>query len=97
MVRSGNYTHCGLVKGIKVLTGLQNITNPYPSEEQKAVFSNVSNNNVSSNILRLTICFQATGISMTQVSNWFINHRRRCPELRDKRDRIRVGGLDGSD
>jgi hypothetical protein len=52
---------------------------------------------VSSNILRLTICFQATGISMTQVSNWFINHRRRCPELRDKRDRIRIGGLDGSD
>ncbi|OQN97072.1 hypothetical protein B0A48_16876 [Cryoendolithus antarcticus] len=39
----------------------------------------------------------ATGISMTQVSNWFINHRRRCPELRDKRDRSRVGGGDLSD
>ncbi|KAK3676982.1 homeodomain super [Recurvomyces mirabilis] len=47
----------------------QNITNPYPSEEQKALFS------------------RATGISMTQVSNWFINHRRRCPELRDRRDK----------
>ncbi|KAK5109895.1 hypothetical protein LTR62_006502 [Meristemomyces frigidus] len=32
---------------------------------------------------------QATGISMTQVSNWFINHRRRCPELRDRRDKHR--------
>ncbi|TKA25320.1 hypothetical protein B0A50_06224 [Salinomyces thailandicus] len=52
----------------------QNITNPYPSEEQKALFSKV------------------TGISMTQVSNWFINHRRRCPELRDKRERTRVNG-----
>ncbi|OQO06889.1 hypothetical protein B0A48_07455 [Cryoendolithus antarcticus] len=39
----------------------------------------------------------ATGISMTQVSNWFINHRRRCPELRDKRDRSRVEGGDLSD
>lgn len=54
----------------------QNIANPYPSEEQKAVFSN------------------ATGISMTQVSNWFINHRRRCPELRDKREKSRGGGRD---
>ena len=35
---------------------------------------------------------QATGISMTQVSNWFINHRRRCPELRDKREKGRGGG-----
>ncbi|USW52067.1 Putative Homeobox domain-containing protein [Septoria linicola] len=51
----------------------QNIANPYPSEEQKAIFSN------------------ATGISMTQVSNWFINHRRRCPELRDKREKSRGG------
>ncbi|KAK0250731.1 homeodomain super [Friedmanniomyces endolithicus] len=55
----------------------RNITNPYPSEEQKALFS------------------RATGISMTQVSNWFINHRRRCPELRDKREKHRVGGRDG--
>ncbi|KAK4544666.1 hypothetical protein LTR36_003915 [Oleoguttula mirabilis] len=55
----------------------QNITNPYPSEEQKALFSN------------------ATGISMTQVSNWFINHRRRCPELRDKREKGRSNGMDG--
>ncbi|KAK6439443.1 homeodomain superfamily [Oleoguttula sp. CCFEE 5521] len=39
----------------------------------------------------------ATGISMTQVSNWFINHRRRCPELRDKRDRSRAAGGDLSD
>ncbi|KAH9825495.1 Homeobox protein TGIF1 [Teratosphaeria destructans] len=54
----------------------QNIGNPYPSEEQKALFSN------------------ATGISMTQVSNWFINHRRRCPELRDKRERNRGNGRD---
>ncbi|KAK4502840.1 hypothetical protein PRZ48_006266 [Zasmidium cellare] len=54
----------------------QNITNPYPSEEQKAIFSN------------------ATGISMTQVSNWFINHRRRCPELRDKRDKGRMRDVD---
>ncbi|OQN95049.1 hypothetical protein B0A48_18866 [Cryoendolithus antarcticus] len=52
-----------------------NMSNPYPSEEQKQVFSN------------------ATSISMTQVSNWFINHRRRCPELRDKRDRSRLGDL----
>ncbi|KAF2770691.1 hypothetical protein EJ03DRAFT_373551 [Teratosphaeria nubilosa] len=54
----------------------QNIGNPYPSEEQKALFSS------------------ATGISMTQVSNWFINHRRRCPELRDKRERNRGSGRD---
>ncbi|KAI7540616.1 hypothetical protein KC331_g9072 [Hortaea werneckii] len=54
----------------------ENMSNPYPSEEQKALFS------------------KATGISMTQVSNWFINHRRRCPELRDKRERGRVGGRD---
>ncbi|CZT25649.1 uncharacterized protein RCC_11318 [Ramularia collo-cygni] len=54
----------------------QNITNPYPSEEQKAIFSS------------------ATGISMTQVSNWFINHRRRCPELRDKREKSRGGSRD---
>ncbi|KAF7196347.1 Homeobox protein TGIF1 [Pseudocercospora fuligena] len=54
----------------------QNISNPYPSEEQKAIFSN------------------ATGISMTQVSNWFINHRRRCPELRDKREKSRGGSRD---
>lgn len=40
---------------------------------------------------------QATGISMTQVSNWFINHRRRCPELRDKRDKTRIHGLDHGD
>ncbi|KAK6442793.1 homeodomain superfamily [Oleoguttula sp. CCFEE 5521] len=39
----------------------------------------------------------ATGISMTQVSNWFINHRPRCPELRDKQDRSRIGGGDLSD
>ncbi|QIW94786.1 hypothetical protein AMS68_000304 [Peltaster fructicola] len=52
-----------------------NISNPYPSEEQKALFSS------------------ATGISMTQVSNWFINHRRRCPELREKRERVRTGGI----
>ncbi|KAK5170290.1 homeodomain superfamily [Saxophila tyrrhenica] len=32
---------------------------------------------------------EVTGISMTQVSNWFINHRRRCPELRDKREKSR--------
>lgn len=33
---------------------------------------------------------------MTQVSNWFINHRRRCPELRDKRDKTaRIGGSGG--
>ncbi|EMC93849.1 hypothetical protein BAUCODRAFT_212345 [Baudoinia panamericana UAMH 10762] len=32
-----------------------------------------------------------TGISMTQVSNWFINHRRRCPELRDRRERQQTG------
>ncbi|KAM0722268.1 hypothetical protein Q7P37_001709 [Cladosporium fusiforme] len=57
----------------------QNISNPYPSEEQKAIFSH------------------ETGISMTQVSNWFINHRRRCPELRDKRDKTRIGGLDSGD
>ncbi|KAK5735764.1 homeodomain superfamily [Elasticomyces elasticus] len=56
----------------------RNITNPYPSEEQKALFS------------------RATGISMTQVSNWFINHRRRCPELRDRRERHRSHGA-GSD
>ncbi|KAM3416978.1 hypothetical protein BST61_g8563 [Cercospora zeina] len=54
----------------------QNIANPYPSEEQKAIFSN------------------ATGISMTQVSNWFINHRRRCPELRDKREKSRGSSRD---
>ncbi|KAF2725337.1 hypothetical protein K431DRAFT_100887 [Polychaeton citri CBS 116435] len=36
----------------------------------------------------------ATGISLTQVSNWFINHRRRCPELRDRRDRTRIGDRD---
>jgi hypothetical protein len=96
MVRPGKYTHRGR-KGIKELTVLQNITNPYPSEEQKAVFSNVSNNDTSSTFPWLTTSVQATGISMTQVSNWFINHRRRCPELRDKRDRTRVGGLDGSD
>lgn len=29
---------------------------------------------------------------MTQVSNWFINHRRRCPELKDKREKGRAGG-----
>ena len=40
----------------------------------------------------LLTCIQATGISMTQVSNWFINHRRRCPELRDKRERVRESG-----
>ncbi|KAK5696095.1 homeodomain superfamily [Elasticomyces elasticus] len=56
----------------------RNITNPYPSEDQKALFS------------------RATGISMTQVSNWFINHRRRCPELRDRRERHRSHGA-GSD
>lgn len=55
----------------------QNINNPYPSEEQKILFSN------------------ATGISMTQVSNWFINHRRRCPELRDKREKSRHNGREG--
>ncbi|SMY22603.1 unnamed protein product [Zymoseptoria tritici ST99CH_1A5] len=54
----------------------QNIANPYPSEEQKAIFAN------------------ATGINLTQVSNWFINHRRRCPELRDKRERVRGGSRD---
>ncbi|KAK1041947.1 homeodomain super [Friedmanniomyces endolithicus] len=47
----------------------QNITNPYPSEEQKVLL------------------LRATGISMTQVSNWFINHRRRCPKLRDRCER----------
>ncbi|KAK4551331.1 homeodomain super [Recurvomyces mirabilis] len=47
----------------------QNITYPYPSEEQKARFS------------------RATGLSTTQVSNWFINYRRRCPELRDRREK----------
>ncbi|OBW66600.1 MAG: Uncharacterized protein AUREO_033310 [Aureobasidium pullulans] len=31
------------------------------------------------------------GINLTQVSNWFINHRRRCPELREKRDKSRAG------
>ncbi|KAJ9619917.1 homeodomain super [Taxawa tesnikishii (nom. ined.)] len=31
----------------------------------------------------------AAGINLTQVSNWFINHRRRCPELREKRERGR--------
>ncbi|WPH05089.1 Homeobox protein TGIF1 [Acrodontium crateriforme] len=55
----------------------QNISNPYPSEEQKLHFS------------------KATGVSMTQVSNWFINHRRRCPELRDKRSKSRHGSKDG--
>ncbi|KAI4745196.1 hypothetical protein E4T50_04437 [Aureobasidium sp. EXF-12298] len=34
------------------------------------------------------------GINLTQVSNWFINHRRRCPELREKRDKSRAGSRD---
>ncbi|GAB7351519.1 hypothetical protein MBLNU459_g2160t2 [Dothideomycetes sp. NU459] len=34
------------------------------------------------------------GINLTQVSNWFINHRRRCPELREKRDKGRDGSRD---
>jgi len=25
--------------------------------------------------------------NLEQVSNWFINHRRRCPELREKREK----------
>lgn len=29
----------------------------------------------------------AANINMTQVSNWFINHRRRCPELKQKREK----------
>ncbi|KAF2862048.1 hypothetical protein K470DRAFT_256305 [Piedraia hortae CBS 480.64] len=49
----------------------EHISNPYPSEEQKAYFS------------------RETGITMTQVSNWFINHRRRCPELKERRQRTR--------
>lgn len=84
----------------RALTVKQNIANPYPSEEQKAVFSNVSTTQNRALDLCLqytcayTIPLQATGISMTQVSNWFINHRRRCPELRDKREKSRGGGRD---
>jgi hypothetical protein len=76
----------------------KNITNPYPSEDQKAIFSSVSKP-LARRTCRSKLIHnkQATGISMTQVSNWFINHRRRCPELRDKRDKTRVGGLDGGD
>lgn len=33
-------------------------------------------------------------INLTQVSNWFINHRRRCPELKDKRDKGSTGNKD---
>ncbi|KAL1311592.1 hypothetical protein AAFC00_001707 [Neodothiora populina] len=36
------------------------------------------------------------GINLTQVSNWFINHRRRCPELREKRDKGRAGSREES-
>lgn len=32
------------------------------------------------------------GINLTQVSNWFINHRRRCPELREQRDKKQTTG-----
>ncbi|RMY25009.1 hypothetical protein D0866_11234 [Hortaea werneckii] len=73
----------------------ENMSNPYPSEEQKALFSKVRIElpRFRCPLLGLTKR-QATGISMTQVSNWFINHRRRCPELRDKRERGRVGGRD---
>ncbi|KAK5731445.1 homeodomain superfamily [Elasticomyces elasticus] len=31
----------------------------------------------------------ATGISMIQISAWFINRRRRCPEFLEKRTRMR--------
>lgn len=71
------------------------MSNPYPSEEQKALFSKVC---IELPLFRCPLLGltkrQATGISMTQVSNWFINHRRRCPELRDKRERGRVSGRD---
>lgn len=30
----------------------------------------------------------AANINLTQVSNWFINHRRRCPELRNRREKV---------
>ncbi|KAF4548282.1 putative homeobox protein CUP9 [Elsinoe fawcettii] len=35
---------------------------------------------------------QKAGINLTQVSNWFINHRRRCPELREQRDKKSTTG-----
>ncbi|TKX27187.1 homeobox KN domain-containing protein 1 [Elsinoe australis] len=35
---------------------------------------------------------QKAGINLTQVSNWFINHRRRCPELRETRDKKSTTG-----
>ncbi|KAF2155783.1 hypothetical protein K461DRAFT_274813 [Myriangium duriaei CBS 260.36] len=35
---------------------------------------------------------QKAGINLTQVSNWFINHRRRCPELREQRDKKQTTG-----
>ncbi|KAF2224328.1 hypothetical protein BDZ85DRAFT_100440 [Elsinoe ampelina] len=35
---------------------------------------------------------QKAGINLTQVSNWFINHRRRCPELREQRDKKTTTG-----
>ena len=69
------------------MTSFQNIANPYPSEEQKAAFSNVSEFTRGNGAVIDRA--QVTGISMTQVSNWFINHRRRCPELRDKREKNR--------
>lgn len=73
----------------------KNITNPYPSEEQKATFSNVRSTRDAKKycIHHANLLLQLTGISMTQVSNWFINHRRRCPELREKRERVRTGSM----
>jgi hypothetical protein len=39
----------------------QNLKHPYPTDEQKKIFS------------------QETGLDSTQISNWFINARRRVP------------------
>ena len=67
------------------------LDNPYPSEEDKKHFAAEAGINLTQ-VRPLTRMFFHVTNGVSKVSNWFINHRRRCPELREQRDKKQTTG-----
>lgn len=63
------------------------LDNPYPSEEEKKYFAAKAGINLTQVSFPISSPLRLRLTHVAQVSNWFINHRRRCPELREQRDK----------